>query len=161
LPVSFSLDSGTNCSLTGDALRAEAVPAQCIVVARQPGNSRFAPAPSIRQTYIVDRQPLDGSWGSPSPSVSISIAATGGSFDVEVIVTSTGSIQTGVSLTAEDPTVCSPDSDASLNGTRRVSATITVSLLAPGACTLQFVLEGAAPYVVLNNPPRRTYAIES
>ena len=60
LPVTLSIDSASTsgCTISGDIVSYGGAAGTCIIVANQPGNSSYLPAPSVTQGFTIGPAPL-------------------------------------------------------------------------------------------------------
>jgi trimeric autotransporter adhesin len=115
LPVSFNSNTPGICTIAGSAASLLAF-GTCTVQANQIGNSVYAAAPTVTQSFTVTLEAQMITFGAlPNQALNTSVA---------VALIATASSDLPVSFTSTTPTVCT------ISGS-------TASLLAPGTCTVQ------------------------
>ena len=127
LPVVVSIDasSGGSCSLTAGVVHF-AHAGTCVINANQPGNSNYRTAPQVQQTITVKR------------NQTISFGSLGNRTLIQSPFTVNASASSGLTVTfsTTTPAVCTA---SGTNGH-------TITLLAPGTCTIKADQAGNATY---------------
>lgn len=126
LPVSFSTSTYAVCELYGAAV-VLLKSGTCTVVADQPGNATYAPAPRVTRSFTVNVIPQVITGFTP---VSPIIYIPGGTFTVSPVGGGSGN---PVMVESNSPTVCGVSGN-------------TVTMLSLGDCQLVAIQEGNATY---------------
>jgi hypothetical protein len=156
LPVRFSLSTNSNCVLAGSKLSAEAAPADCTVMASQPGDATFAAAPPVTRPFHVGLQQVNGHWGGPGTATHLSAGMV---LHVHVVVSSKSNFQVGDVAVSGSPGVCDGADAGEVDGAGTRDVTLNVLLLSVGPCTLTLILQGNAPSAANVADPPRTYTV--
>ncbi|MEO1061699.1 MAG: DUF6777 domain-containing protein [Actinomycetota bacterium] len=131
LPVTYTVTAGP-CSLSGSTLTATGA-GSCTVVASQPGNAAFNPAPSVSQTVTVARAGQTVSIDAPGTMLVEDSATVGGSSSagLPVALSASGACRlAGSTLTATTEGTCTIAAEQAGNGDydpASTSRTVTVS----------------------------------
>jgi streptogramin lyase len=125
LPVSFTSTTPATCTVSASTAML-IVGGTCTIQANQGGNSTYAPAPAVTQSFAISQAAQTITFDAiptqvANPSVAVSLMATASS-------------GLPVSFASTTPTICT------------VSAS-TVTLIAAGTCTVQASQAGSAAYL--------------
>lgn len=131
LPVNITSLTSATCSVSGSTISLLAV-GICTVVAAQPGDATYAPAPSVTQMFSIASAIGDTPQSISFPAITDEALGTS---PISVAVSDSSGLP--VTLTSQTPTTCS------------VSGT-TITLLAIGVCTLVASQAGDATYAAAN-----------
>jgi hypothetical protein len=123
LAVSFNSQTTSVCTVSGDTVTLVA-PGTCTVQAKQAGNADWKAAPSVNQSFTVAKESQTITFG----------ALSGKTFgNAPFTVSATASSGLAVSFNSQTTGVCTVSGD-------------TVTLVAPGTCTIQATQAGNATY---------------
>ena len=151
LAVTFSIASGSVCSLAGGVVTFE-TPGPCTIQADQAGNASFAPAPRVTQSMTVVKADQTVSFTSSAPEnpqvgttyTPTAAASSGGPITFSIAAGSSSVCSIGVAnlVTFNDPGSCVIQADqvgnANLNPAPRVTQTVNVVAASPGSQTISF-----------------------
>ncbi|MGA7341825.1 MAG: hypothetical protein WBE72_01885 [Terracidiphilus sp.] len=138
LPVSLATQTASVCSVSGASVTLLAI-GTCSIQATQPGNSTYAGAAPVTQSFAVQGEPQTITFAA-IPSQTISAAPT------LTLPTPTATSGLPVTLTSMSTGTCS------VNGT-------TVTLLATGTCSIQATQAGNTTWAAAT-PVSQSFAIE-
>jgi hypothetical protein len=128
LPVSFTTTTPAVCTVTAAGTAVTLVAAGlCMVKADQAGDSRYTPAPSVSQSFNVAR---------PSQTITFGPLADKTMLDSPVKVSATASSGLAVAFSSTTPSVCTAGGKAGA----------TITLVAPGLCTVKADQAGNASF---------------
>jgi YVTN family beta-propeller protein len=123
LTISFTSTTASICTVSGNLLTVSAT-GSCSVTANQPGNSTYAPAPSVSRTITITKAPQTITFAPP-----LSLTNTQSPYTLSA----TASSGLAVTVTSSTPGICT------------VSA-LRLTLVAAGTCTLVASQAGSSVY---------------
>ena len=135
LPVSFSSDTPSVCTVTGSTVTTVAA-GPCTITASQSGSARYAAAPNVTRSFQVNPVPA-----GPAPQTITFGQPPGATVGTPAVLSARASSGLPVSFSSDTPSVCT------VTGS-------TVTTVAAGPCTITASQSGSARYAAAPNVTR-------